>query len=98
MFTVEQQQKIVEALNAKNINPCPSCGKEKTWSVGPALVLFVLQPNPSQGVTMTGQSLPCIPLICSNCGNTMFHNAVTLGLGEVLGLRTAPVKEAASNG
>ncbi len=98
MFTADQQQKIAEALNAKNINPCPSCGKEKTWSVGPALVLLVLQPNPPLGVSITGQSLPCIPLICTNCGNTMLHNAMTLGLGEVLGLRPTPAKEEASNG
>ena len=97
MFTQDQKQKIAEVLTEKRLNACPSCSRLGTFGIGDALVMFPLQENPHIGMSLGGQSYPCIPLLCSYCGFTMFYNAFTLGLGEVLGLIQAPIK-AASNG
>jgi hypothetical protein len=91
MFTEEQKQKIGEALTAKRLNPCPSCGKLGTFLIGDALVMFPLQENPLT-MSLGGRSYPCIPLTCSYCGFSMFYNAFTLELAEVLGLTPASAK------
>src|SRR5437762_1253158 len=98
MFTQDQKQKMAEALTAKRLNACPSCGKLGTFAIGDALVMFPLQENPPIGMSLTGQSYPCIPLVCSYCGFTMFYNAFTLGLGELVGLIPSPAKAGATNG
>src|SRR5882762_8659555 len=101
MFTAEQKQKIAEVLTAKHLNACPSCGKLNTFGIGDALVMFPLQDSPQLGISLTGKSYPCIPLLCSYCGFTMFYNALTLGLGEVLGVIPTPTPtptKAATNG
>src|SRR6267142_2262411 len=87
MFTPEQKQTIASVFAGKNLNPCPSCGHTNTWQVGEGLVLFPFSVSNNQGIYVPGNnSYPCVPIVCSFCGNTMFHNALTLGLGELLGL------------
>src|SRR5712664_417022 len=90
VFTPEQKQKIAAAFVAKNLNPCPSCGKLGTWTVGDGLVIFPFVTSVGQRFVQGGQSYPCVPLLCSYCGNTMFHNAFTLGVGVLLGLIPTP--------
>jgi hypothetical protein len=43
--------------------------------------------------TFQGRNLPCIALLCSNCGHLQFHSVLQLGLGAVLGVLppTAPL-------
>ena len=91
MFTEEQKKRIAEALGAKHLNPCPSCGRIGTWNVGDGIVAFPFQVKSLLGLTSTVQSYPCVPILCSFCGNTMFHNAFTLGVAELLGLTPTPV-------
>jgi hypothetical protein len=97
MFTQEQKQKIAEVLTAKKLSACPSCSKLGTFGIGEALVMFPLQENPKLGISLGGQSYPCVPVLCSYCGFILFYNAFTLGLGEFLGLTPSPTK-AATNG
>jgi hypothetical protein len=34
----------------------------------------------SNGMYLGGPSYPCVMVVCSNCGYTMFHNAVVIGV------------------
>jgi hypothetical protein len=89
MFTPEQKKTIAETLAAKGLKPCPICGLSHTWILGEALVMFPLMIKPSKGNVAwvpNGQSYPSVPVLCSNCGNTVFHNIFTLGLGQLLEL------------
>jgi hypothetical protein len=90
MLTQEQKQRISEALAAKHLSPCQACRVVGTWAVGDALVLFPLHYWSGISFGTTGQSYPCVPVLCSNCGNMMFHNAFTLGVAGLLGLTCAP--------
>lgn len=93
-FTVEQQQKIVEALNTKLRN-CSACGMQKTYQlVTEGLInLSVTSPiwYPSnamyyQAPIYPNRGLPCVAVMCTNCGHLQLHSVFQLGLGAVLGL------------
>jgi hypothetical protein len=60
---------------------CPICGKEKTYTFGPDLVTLTFNPNPF-APTYT-LPYPCVVVICSWCGHTLFFNAIRLGLTNV---------------
>jgi len=87
-FTPEQNKGILDALNQK-VLPCSACGQSKTWQLvheGPVMVPLAnsaASPLTSLG---TGPVLPCVAVICSNCGNTQFHHILKLGLGPLLGI------------
>ena len=103
-FTLEQQQKIVQALSGK-LRACPACGKVRTWQLITDGVVNMpvgsvpytnpytpVQTYPNAYAQMFSQprSIPCIVLVCTNCGNLQFHHVLTLGLGPVLGI-TGPL-------
>lgn len=98
MFNSEQKERIAAVFAEKQLNPCPSCGKTHTWNIGEGLVMFPFVTSNPAGFVQSGTSYPCIPIVCSNCGNTMFHNAFTLGLAEFLGLVVRPVSQVAVPG
>ena len=99
MFTLEQKKKIAEALNEKKLNACPSCGKVGTYTIGDAFVMFPLQEDPKKGISLTGSSYLCVPVLCSYCGFSLFYNVVTLGLAEFFGITATPAaKKVGTNG
>lgn len=91
-FTPDQQKKIIEVLNQK-ITVCPACRRLKTYQLVTDGIIYmpVAQPATYQIPYVTpqyqvqGRGLPCIALICQNCGNLQFHSVIQLGLGEILG-------------
>jgi hypothetical protein len=88
-FTPEQRQVIANAIMEKRAEnapamKCPVC-YTSNWSIGDGVVRMVLQYNVGI-VTLAGPSYPLIPLLCSNCGNTLLLNAFTLGVAELLGI------------
>jgi hypothetical protein len=98
-FTADQQRKILEVLNGKKIRPCAACGLKQTWQlVNDGVVnLPVNRPHLSGAdvqayVTpmFSNRGLPCIALMCLNCGNVQLHSVFQLGLGPVLGLILEP--------
>lgn len=98
MFTPEQRHKISEALNAKALKPCPLCGRFRTFQVGDALVVLVLQENPNL-ISPVGKSYPSIPVLCTYCGYTMLFNALILDLAEILDLPASLIpKQVGYNG
>jgi predicted RNA-binding Zn-ribbon protein involved in translation (DUF1610 family) len=78
-------QKIIQYLNTKwAVKPCPMCGIIK-WNVSDKL--FELREYHGGDLVIGGQAsiIPLIPIICSNCGNTIFINAIVAGV-EIPGI------------
>jgi hypothetical protein len=98
-FSLQQQQAIIDALKGK-LHFCPAChyNAQALQLVTDGIIympvtqsysypaasgkLYNLQTPPAY----QGRGLPCIALICSNCGNLQFHSVIQLGLGSLLGL------------
>ena len=71
-------QKLLEHLRAKWLNrPCPIC-QGGPWSVSDKT--FQLLEFNQAGLTLGGPVVPVVPVICTNCGNTVLINALIVGL------------------
>lgn len=83
-LTEKEQTQILERIKerAPHIETCPVCGNH-TWQVQDN---YILIPAPQEaGRTTLGESgLPCIPILCSNCGNTLLLNLIILGLRHLV--------------
>jgi len=92
-FTKEELKRIMAALKKKAPKPenCPICGNEN-WQVGDEFVALVLQED-AKNLKLTGAFLPCIPVSCSNCGNTHLLSLITLGLRDLFEGRKGEKKE-----
>lgn len=80
---IASSDKTIEYLQRKwGSAGCPMCGGNE-WNVSEKI--FELREF-SAGKRMVGESngaiLPVVPVICNNCGNTMFINALFIGLLE----------------
>ena len=87
-FTPVQFAAIQDALSKKAPlgGACPICSTND-WQIGSRLVIVPVAPVAGLTMLGAGASLPSIPLICKNCGNTVLLNAFFLGVGDVLGLK-----------
>jgi hypothetical protein len=94
-FTPEQMQQLIEILTPKLVEPCASCG-HNNFSIQGDIVMFPLQPRPGM-VSLGGPSLPCLPVICTICGNTLFYNVFVLGVAQILGISSAAATEVPHN-
>lgn len=83
-FTDNEQQKILAAIQAKvpQIKNCPICGSVK-WNLSVGVVTLSIQEQPGT-IVLGGPGMPCIPLVCLNCGNTVLLNMMVLGLKDML--------------
>jgi hypothetical protein len=81
-----QFTKIIAALNEKANRPCEACGVNN-WSVLSDYSIFPLMSDPR--VQSTDRFLPCVVVVCMNCGRTQFFNVHILGLGSELGFPEA---------
>jgi hypothetical protein len=55
---------------------CPIC-KKVTWGIAPT---FSQNPVSQLGLHMPPRTNPCVAVICRTCGNTLFFNAIIMGL------------------
>lgn len=80
-LTAEQKEMAVAWLNERGAGDptCPGCGK-KNWEVGEHLVSPPIQSK--RGLILGGLAYPNFMIICSNCGNTQYFNAVMAKLVE----------------
>lgn len=73
----DQMNSVINHLT--ELNPkgfcCPICGG-KEWNVGRVLV----ETREFSGGYFGGTIAPYVPLTCSKCYNTMFLNAILLGI------------------
>lgn len=75
-------EEIIEFVKKKwNDKKCPMCGNDK-WDVSKSY--FALQGFDDDDVLVFGGQgsplMPMVTLICSNCGNIIFINPLSMGL------------------
>jgi hypothetical protein len=79
MLSEEQKNKIKEALIKKVPNlSCPMC-KHNNFAMTQGYIVHTLQSNYSS-VTLGGEAIPSIGIICNNCGFISQHAIGSLGL------------------
>jgi hypothetical protein len=99
-FTEDQQRQILAALNNKKIRGCSACGLTRTWELITEGIINL--PVGSAGLPggsyqyyaapiYPNRGMPCIGLMCKNCGHLQLHSVFQLGLGTVLGLLPSPI-------
>ncbi|MEN9682372.1 MAG: hypothetical protein RLZZ427_123 [Pseudomonadota bacterium] len=75
----DQFNQLIAVINQRvpNAAHCRSCGKHEV-TISPHVVSPLIVHN---GSTMLGgTTYPQVMLICGNCGETRYHNAVVLGV------------------
>ncbi len=60
-----------------NKHNCEICNNN-TWSLAEDIVTAM--PLYDKSIVLGGRSYPQVMLVCKNCGNTKYFNAVTMGL------------------
>lgn len=98
-FTPEQKREIIRVFTSKTLAnaPCLMCGTNN-WILNDGLVFFHLQTPQELQLGVRGPALPNLAISCSTCGNTMFFNVFTLGLGNLLGLIPRTTEGSGING
>jgi hypothetical protein len=84
LFTDEQSNAVVAALEKKAKDTCPICGSREMSVVHGIAMIPVFGPPfffPSPDIL-----LPSIAVVCITCGFTGLFNVHALGLAEILGL------------
>ena len=76
-LTIEQMEKIKNWLHEKIVNPCEACG-DNNWLINERIVAPMN--FSATGVLSGGKVLPHFCVICTNCGNTRFFNAILTGI------------------
>lgn len=81
LLSADERQKIADWINSKTplVGKCPTCGDRK-WQVLDHLVYSPIHYR--SGMLIGGPNYPHAGIICTNCGNTQFLNAVMIGLVE----------------
>lgn len=70
--------KVIKFLSEKWRNrPCPVCGIS-AWSVQDST--YELREFNQGNMVLGGPLIPVVPVICSNCGNTILVNAILAGV------------------
>ena len=70
---------VIKALQSKGISgACPRCGSAN-WELAEGFIALSLSDEP-QNVTLGGQVIPTVAMICGKCGFVSTHAAGALGL------------------
>jgi transcription initiation factor IIE alpha subunit len=88
VFTKEETEKIVkkieDAIKKKRGQggfQCPVC-TNNNFSLAGGFTNDFLMDKMSGNLRIGGPTLPSVPIVCTNCGNTFFLNAKILGIEE----------------
>jgi len=77
-LTNEQKEQMKPKLEL--LKPCSCCHK-MDWTISDTIYeLREFFGGSFTQSTLSGRSFPVVPIICSNCGNTLFLSAVSLGI------------------
>lgn len=78
-FTEDDRSHILAALRSRiQTAECNLC-RTTSWTLADGFVSVGIQ-NDLSSFQIGGPSLPCVALICNNCGNTCLINVMSLGL------------------
>ena len=90
-FTEETRNEIIAALNERiRITACPLCGTNG-WTLAEGFAPLALQGG-FYGFQVGERVLPCVALVCNNCGNTHLINLLNIGLRHLVEKLQVPVK------
>ena len=102
-FTADERKEISEMLREKGVpEKCPLCGQGEFRLPDSIAFIHVFEPGKAME-TLGGQvefgwlpagSMPCLILICNNCGNTLLLNLKVAGLWDELRLEEVREREA----
>ena len=94
-MTEAHKEKIVAALTERGATaPCPRCGNQ-SFSLSDGYFLSVIQTG-FPGVTLGGQVVPWIVVICTKCGFMSQHALGVLGLMDLIAEKSDEAGEVAS--
>lgn len=80
-LTKELKVEIANALQIRSLpGSCSVCG-QNNWILNEYITYIDLS-EPGGPITIGGQSMPCAPLVCNHCGNTLLFNLVVLGVWD----------------
>ena len=65
----------------------PSLYGSNPYRVRSAAELYGKRDMPPPGTSDPPSALPCIAVVCTNCGHTEFYNVHALGVAQVLGIQ-----------
>lgn len=71
------EKKAMEYIKKIKAPVCPLCG-EKEWNFGDKV--YQLMEFDFDGLHLGKSTIPVVPIVCENCGNTYFVNALVAGL------------------
>lgn len=78
-LTKEQKELIIRTLGEKGVkNVCPMCGSQH-FILADGYFSNTLQVD-TKNVSLGGDGIPTIPIVCSNCGFVSQHALGVLGL------------------
>lgn len=79
--------KITAALNerAGGQKPCAVCGQIK-WRIADKFAVVIVGNDPAS-LHLGGHSMPLIPVVCMNCGNTHLINVRILGFVDMAAIK-----------
>lgn len=81
-LTQQAVEQINRALSLRNApRPCALCQKPNTWVMTRGFVTLTLVGD--MNVFGMAQDVPCVGLVCTNCGNTHLIDLATLGLSNL---------------
>ena len=85
MISDEQVQKIATALQERGIeSTCPMCDKKEEMVLNQGGFVIQVLREEVNVIKDERNSMPCIALICPNCGYVRMHAVGALGLIEEL--------------
>lgn len=80
IFDKDKQEKLRNILISKSKNNlCEFCN-ENNWTISTELVRPLIYHGKTFNNALMGGLYPKAMIICTNCGNTKFFNAVVLGI------------------
>lgn len=78
-LTQDQKNKVIQTLSSVLNSPCGVCHAQ-AWVLNDTI--FELREFLTGGLTTGDRAVlfPVVAVLCRNCGNTLFFNAIQLGL------------------
>lgn len=82
---------------AEALPPCPMCKQDSISWIGPVSMYTPISLD-DRNIFLNGPIMPLLPIMCSNCGNTVLVNGILAGIMSTSGERLLKPDTEKSNG
>lgn len=88
-ISVETMRKVTDKINLRlkerdvKMKNCSVCDEPNSFNVMDAYAVVSVS-SKGNHIDFSGRNMPLLPIVCRKCGNTIFLNALVLGLGNDL--------------